>query len=532
MCAAAQPQIGTNGIVNGASFVYAGLPNGPIAQGSIFSIFGAGLGPATPVGTTSFPLPAAGGLAGVRAEVTPAGSNTAISAILIMVSSGQINAILPSSVPAGSANVTVTFNNQTSNAQQITVVPNSFGIFAINEQGSGPAVAVNSYSSSAQALNALNESAHPGQTVTLWGTGLGPVTFDETQPPGGNAKDMTNQTGVMVSVGGVAIKPQYAGRITQFPGVDEINFQLPQGIVPACYVPVTVKVNGIVSNTATMSIAPGTGPGTTCTDDFTVLPASPGQGFRTGSIVLTRTSLGGQNFDSATATFEKFAGADILKTHGVFGVSTYGACTTFIFDSSAVFNDTVQVSYLDAGQSLTLTLPDSSTQTLTRSAIMPGIYSVQTAPPGLPAPFLVPGSYRIAGTGGADVGAFTASLTVPQLLNWTNANSIPAPIPRNAPLQVTWTGGGQDAVLILGDSMLSDGTGAGFYCLAKAQDQQFTIPVDVLSVLPATASIGSLGVGDLPVLNSAQFLISPTPGGLDAAMFLYEFLTEKAVSYQ
>ncbi len=41
----AQPVITQNLVLNGASYVPLGLPNGNIAQGSIFSIFGQNLSP-------------------------------------------------------------------------------------------------------------------------------------------------------------------------------------------------------------------------------------------------------------------------------------------------------------------------------------------------------------------------------------------------------------------------------------------------------------------------------------------------------
>jgi hypothetical protein len=43
----AQPFINYRGVVNGASFTPPGLSGTQIAQGSIFSIFGQGMGPAT-----------------------------------------------------------------------------------------------------------------------------------------------------------------------------------------------------------------------------------------------------------------------------------------------------------------------------------------------------------------------------------------------------------------------------------------------------------------------------------------------------
>ena len=61
------PQISYRGVLNAADFLPAGLPGGSIARGSIFSIFGANLGPANSP-ALAFPLSTT--LGGVSARVT------------------------------------------------------------------------------------------------------------------------------------------------------------------------------------------------------------------------------------------------------------------------------------------------------------------------------------------------------------------------------------------------------------------------------------------------------------------------------
>jgi uncharacterized protein (TIGR03437 family) len=58
-------------------------------------------------------------------------------------------------------------------------------------------------------------------------------------------------------VGGQALTPLYAGRSPQFPGEDQINFQLPPKgqVVEGCSVSISVMVDGVNSNTATLPIA-------------------------------------------------------------------------------------------------------------------------------------------------------------------------------------------------------------------------------------------------------------------------------------
>jgi hypothetical protein len=55
-CAIAQPVITSTEVVNSASYLSQGLPGSGIAQGSIFTIFGSGLGPNTLLQAGPLPL--------------------------------------------------------------------------------------------------------------------------------------------------------------------------------------------------------------------------------------------------------------------------------------------------------------------------------------------------------------------------------------------------------------------------------------------------------------------------------------------
>ncbi|MBI2819546.1 MAG: hypothetical protein HYX73_06170, partial [Acidobacteria bacterium] len=154
---AQQPSIDADGIRNGASYALSGMPNAGIAQGSIFIVFGSNLGPASLVSVSSFPLPTSQGLAGTSTRVTV--GSTTVNAIILYTSAGQVAAVLPSSTPLGNGTVTITFNGQTSAPAPITVVRSSFGIFSLNQAGSGPGIFQNIISNTNQPLNTLTEVA-------------------------------------------------------------------------------------------------------------------------------------------------------------------------------------------------------------------------------------------------------------------------------------------------------------------------------------------------------------------------------------
>lgn len=191
----AQTQIGQRGIVNAGSYIPWGMPGGGIARGSVFSVFGSGLGPAS---SPPLAFPLAITLGGVSIKVSAPSGSPSVDAIPLFVSPGQINAIMPSNAPLGMVSVVVTYNNVRTNPSPIKIVNSTLGIHAISGGGYGPGVLQNYNSSTDQPVNALNATAQPGQAITLWGTGLGPVSFpDNVAPTPG-----TLPTPVEVFVGG------------------------------------------------------------------------------------------------------------------------------------------------------------------------------------------------------------------------------------------------------------------------------------------------------------------------------------------
>ena len=301
-----------------------GITQWGIARGSMFVIFGQRLGPATLNIINSFPLPLA--LDGTSIKVTV--GTTTVDAYLIYTSAAQVAAILPSSTPTGNGTLTLTYNG-TSAPLQIRVVGSSFGVFAVNQAGSGPGIVQNVNSESDRPINALNKPARPGQTMILWGTGLGPVTADERAAavPG----DLAGIS-VEVYVGGRLATVTYKGRSGCCAGIDQIVFTAPAG-VEGCYVPVVVKIGDVVSNFTTMSI--GSGP--TCTDatGFSgedIQQAQTTGIYRIGGVALSRTAStfafpGIPPVDSKTdfgsGFFIRYDLAKLLASQG--GQSSFGA---------------------------------------------------------------------------------------------------------------------------------------------------------------------------------------------------------------
>src|SRR5690242_10460045 len=92
-----QPVISPKGIVNTASFTPPDLPGGTVAAGSMVTITGQALGPATAVTASSSQLDT--NLAGVTVQITQNDQVTA--AYPVYVSDTRIRAVLPGNTPLG-----------------------------------------------------------------------------------------------------------------------------------------------------------------------------------------------------------------------------------------------------------------------------------------------------------------------------------------------------------------------------------------------------------------------------------------------
>jgi len=158
----------------------------------------------------------------------------------------------------------------------IVVTDGRFAAFAQGAKGFGPAVVQQYVQQTASAsgqvsLNQLTAPAQPGVVVTVWGTGLGPLTSgsDADAPPAG-----TIRNDVTVYVDGIPVTPLYAGRAPGLPGVDQINFTIPPDVRVGCFVPLRIATGSAASGGTTMSItAPSAGP-SVCSSEFQLSPAA------------------------------------------------------------------------------------------------------------------------------------------------------------------------------------------------------------------------------------------------------------------
>lgn len=554
----AQPLIRAVSLVNAANSIPSGLPNAGLAQGGMFVLKGRNLGAKGTVVANAFPLSPTMG--GTSMKITIAGST--VNALMIYVVGGlsddqgpfdQLAGIVPSNTPTGSGTLTVTYNNQTSAAVPVTIRANAFGIFTINQQGSGPGV----FTDPNYKVNTLVNSAHAGEQWFIWGTGLGAIDGDDANaPPVGNLN-----VPLEVYVGGVKAAIGYQGRSGCCSGIDQLLITIPAGVT-GCYVPVAVRAGAVVSNFATISISQS---GSICSDPlgFSVADLQKAQ----TNPAYTLTDLGVSRLNAKLSTpagnvqgiadqgsvyFRKYSGpTGILAALPLFlpssscVVYTRATNSTNLFDN---FNLSPTHDYIggDGGLAVSISGPQGArpfsridtgapgAPDLRYKADFGGDPPLSTAGPA----YLVPGAYTLNnGSGGPDVGGFNASLTLPSLSNpWANQDAL-VNLSRSQDLTIALNSVGNDVALGIVGNSVDPGSGQSVIinCAVPPGATSFTIPSYVLSALPASGLSSDLGGVRLAFLG-----VTATPAsanrvqarGSDAGGFYWLEVFVKNVNFQ
>ena len=425
-----------------------------------------------------------------------------IDALVYYSSANQVAAIVPSTTPTGRGTVAVTYNGRTGNAASISVLQNNAGLYTVNSQGTGSAVATFPDYSYVTPANAVN----PGEIAILWADGLGPIPTDDAQLP--VSADMANVP-LEILIGGKTAGVLFRGRSGCCASLDQINVRIPDGVA-GCVTPVVLKIGALVSNTATIPIAAS---GRKCTTndpsttdvDFQALIGKNQAAI--GQVALLRSTIASfgagntivlTNNDAGSAFFYKYPAPDLFVLSNVVELPPPGSCLMTTGQNPSTSN-VAPPKYLDAGAAITLSgpngvklYPNSSTPVVATA------YFGES----LGTRYLDAGTYTVSGPGGPDVGSFSAKITFPKGLVWTNQANMTS-VNRANGATVSWTGGADANGLVRISGLASASTSATssvfarFDCVAKGSDGSFTIPPAVLLALPATGdTLGTLTVGN------------------------------------
>lgn len=532
------------GVVNAASGIPPGLPNSGLALGSVFTVYGTNLGPAA-LQQASLPLPTTAGLAGT--SVTIKVNGTTVQAPMIFTIASQIAGVVPSNTPTGNGSMTVTYNGK-SVSWPLTIVQSTFGISntVIANANNGPGVeqvAVISFGTKQTQVVTSTNTAAPGDTLIMWGTGLGATTAagDTAGAPYGNIGVQPQ-----VFVGGVASPSvTYWGRSPGSVGLDEIVFVVPQNAPLGCNVGIVVQTtNGttpVVSNGPAIALAATDG--ATCTDSTQPFPPS---------VISALISKGGGKFmyfgiqqsnsvsvnasGAATSSIQSGAGANIAQITAAQVTAalptltsanaepSFGSCYTAFANNQS--NGPLNSTPLNAGASITLTPPSGKALTLTPQSV--GVYQSAGGSTSLPG-----GIWSFSnGAGGPGVGPLTFNFPVPQPITWTNqAAMYSGQIDRTQPLTITWTGGDANGYVDIQATSAAQAIG-GYQvvieCAAPTSAGQFTIPPSMLLAM----GTGTSANARIQVSTYAMPYSLGTVPGFDLALDASQFQVQVPVVFK
>lgn len=245
------PTISAGGVLSASGF--GGFSS--ISPGSFIEIYGSSL-------ASDSRLWSGSDFNGINAPTSLDGTSATIGgqqAFINYISPGQIDVLVPSTAPTGIQPLIITAPGGVSAAYSVTVnavepgllVPSSFNI-----NGTQYVAAIFPDGAFALPTGAIagvtSRPAKPGDTVTLYGIGFGPVV---PYIPAGQLVQQANSLAgtLQIFVGGMAATIPYAGLAPSFTGLYQFNVVIPN-VAPGIAVPFTFNLNG-VNGTQKLNIA-------------------------------------------------------------------------------------------------------------------------------------------------------------------------------------------------------------------------------------------------------------------------------------
>jgi uncharacterized protein (TIGR03437 family) len=209
-------------------------------------VFGTGLSILTAAGDPS----ASQQLAGVTVELY-GNSGQPVLAGLSYVSPSQINLVVPEGLAAGPATLIVANGTGQSSANGVTIVAVAPGLFTADASGTGPAAAFSTVlfpDNTSQSYPVYQCSGSPARCVTL------PI---DLSVPGSKVYLTLYGTGlrgsgdlseVSVTIGGTPVKVTYSGAQSSYPGLDQVNVELPPALAGQGQLILQLTVQGMAAN--------------------------------------------------------------------------------------------------------------------------------------------------------------------------------------------------------------------------------------------------------------------------------------------
>jgi minor extracellular serine protease Vpr len=238
-----QPTVSAGGVVNAAN------STAPVAPGSYVSIYGSNLSYTTDENYSAVRLPLSMDQVTVSFDAAATGSLPAVSVPghMVYVSPTQVNIQVPWELQGySSAQMKVTlYEFGFGNVVPVPIANYTPAIF-------GSSVAAAENATTGQVISSTNPAVR-GSVISLFCNGLGPVT---NQPASGDSAGVplsSTTTLATVTIGGASANVTFSGLAPGFPGLYQVNFQVPSSI-QAGNQPITVSIGGVSSPALTLPV--------------------------------------------------------------------------------------------------------------------------------------------------------------------------------------------------------------------------------------------------------------------------------------
>lgn len=232
----------------------ASFGTGSQAPDSIISLFGTGLASGTMVAQNLLSLPTA--LGGTSVTIQDSANNTSNMG-LYFVSTGQINAVIPPSLPSGPATITVLSGSTTLAQSTVTLAAVAPAFFTANQNGKGApaALIVKNLAAGGQTRDVAFQCTGGAGTcapkpISLGGAGDSVAI----ELYGTGIRGRSSIINVTATVGTTGVPVLYAGAQSQYAGFDQVDLLLPRSLAGAGTVDLTLTADGVGSNVVTINI--------------------------------------------------------------------------------------------------------------------------------------------------------------------------------------------------------------------------------------------------------------------------------------
>ena len=239
---AATPAINAGGTVNAASFA-----PGPVAPGSLATMFGVNLG-LSAAASSSLPLPLQLGIVTGRLGT--------FALPLVFVSPGQVNFQVPWELGnAGSAALTISVGGISSAPQTVSLASAAPGIFTSGGTQGVILIANSSFLAGPAGEFPSARPAQRGETISIFATGLGAVT----NRPGSGAAAPADPLAMtlnlpVVTIGGADAEVTFSGLAPGFAGLYQVNVKVPATTPSGDRIALVMSLLGRDSNTVTLAV--------------------------------------------------------------------------------------------------------------------------------------------------------------------------------------------------------------------------------------------------------------------------------------